>query len=403
MLPKIAWRNVWRSRARSFVVIGAVLLGVWAFITMISFSLSLTKNYVDDAIRFQTSHIQIHHPDFEEDKGLQFLLDEKVFDKAKSQPSVQVAARRTIVNGMIKSSRGARGITIKGVEPEEELTLTTINEKLIEGRYFQKGKTNEILISTKMAEKLKLKLRKKVVLQFQDFKGDITAGSFRIVGLFNTGNTVADLGMVMVNRSDINRILGNENTLHEIAIQLKNASNDLESAQENLVTSLPNTMIKNYRQISPDIQLYESQIYISVSVLLFIFMLALVFGILNTMLMAVLERTKELGMLMAVGMSKGRVFLMIVLETIMLGLVGAPLGLGAGWLTVRYLNKTGIDLGGYAEGFERFGLSTMIRPELETELYFILMVAVFFTALLASLYPAYRAIKLKPMEAIRKI
>ena len=184
---------------------------------------------------------------------------------------------------------------------------------------------------------------------------------------------------------------------------IKNGSNDLESDQENLATSLPGTLVKNYRQISPDIQLYESQIYVSVSVLLFIFMLALVFGILNTMLMAVLERTKELGMLMAVGMSKDRVFLMIVLETILLGMVGAPLGLGAGWLTVRFLNKRGIDLGGYSESFERFGLSTMIRPELDTELYFVLMVAVFVTALLASLYPAYRAIKLKPMDAIRKI
>jgi len=121
------------------------------------------------------------------------------------------------------------------------------------------------------------------------------------------------------------------------------------------------------------------------------------------MLMAVLERNRELGMLMAVGMNKGKVFRMIVLETLLLGLVAAPIGLLLGWLTINYFGNVGIDLGAFSDSMEKFGLETQVYTELPSKYYFSLALSVLFTALLASLYPAWKAIKLKPVEAIRKI
>jgi len=151
------------------------------------------------------------------------------------------------------------------------------------------------------------------------------------------------------------------------------------------------------------VQLYESQLGISSMIFMTIFMLALIFGIINTMLMAVLERSKEIGMLMAVGMNKVKVFGMIVLETLMLGLIGAPLGMFVGWLTVQYFYKRGINLGAFADGIERFGLATILNPELPADQYIHLMIGVFITAVLASIYPALKAIRLKPIEAMHKI
>jgi len=403
MLPKIAWRNIWRSRIRSFVVIGAVFLGVWAFICMMSITFSVSNGYVDDAIRFQTSHLQLHHPKFGDDKATEFVLDEKIYNQVKNNEQVKAAAKRTIVSGMVRSSRGARGIIIKGVDPEAEAQVTDISESLVEGKFFNEGKKNEVIISQEVAEKLKLKLRKKLVLQFQDMNKEIISASFRVVGIFKTGNNITDLSMLLVNRKDINRLLGQENAYHEIAALLNDPSKQLLETQDQLIVALPNTLVENYRQISPEVELYESQIYVSVSILMFIFMLALIFGIINTMLMAVLERSKELGMLMAIGMNKLRVFGMIVLETIILGTIGAPLGMLAGWLTVNFMNKRGLDFSQYSEGTDAFGIKSFLRPELDSEIYFILMIAVFVTALLASIYPALRAIKLRPIEAIRKI
>ena len=132
-------------------------------------------------------------------------------------------------------------------------------------------------------------------------------------------------------------------------------------------------------------------------------MLALIFGIINTMLMAVLERNRELGMLMAVGLNKGKVFSMIVLETLLLGIVAAPIGLLLAWLTITYFGEKGIDLGAFSASMEQFGLSTKVYTELPTKYYWSLAISVLVTALLASLYPAWKAIKLRPVEAIRKI
>ena len=403
MITKIAWRNIWRSPVRSFVVIGAVAIGAWAIITLMSFSYGIVSSYVNNGIRNQTSHIQLHHPDFSEDNDIKFSIaeaEQKVAQIAKSA-NVEAVAARTTINGMLSSSKGARGVTVNGVNPTAEAQLTNLNEKVTQGDFFKEGKRNQILISEKLAEKLKLKLRKKVVVQFQDKNNEIVAGAFRIVGLYSTGNTKVDEANIYVQQSDLNTLLKDEALAHEIAIFLKDKTS-IDADIAALKSDYPNLLVEGYQEISPDIKLYETQMEISSTIFITIFMLALIFGIINTMLMAVLERTKELGMLMAVGMNKIKVFGMIVFETILLGMIGAPLGLLLGWLTVKYMSS-GVDLSNYAEGMESFGLSTMVYPEANLGLYIQLVIAVFITAVLASIYPARKAIKLKPVEAMRKI
>ncbi|MEO1450144.1 MAG: FtsX-like permease family protein, partial [Bacteroidota bacterium] len=134
-----------------------------------------------------------------------------------------------------------------------------------------------------------------------------------------------------------------------------------------------------------------------------IIVLALTFSIINTMLMAVLERTHELGMLMAVGMNKARVFGMIMLETIFLSMVGVPIGLIAAWGSITWLSGVGrgLDLSAFSEGLSEFGMSSVIQPQLDSHFYWQVMLLVAIASILAAVYPALRALKLKPVEAIR--
>jgi len=371
---------------------------------MLSFSFSLAIGYVDKSIKYQTSHIQLHIPEWAEDKEVKFMLEDgsKYLRTIESFPFVAHSTQRTLVNGMVRSSRGARGIMIKGVIPDREASISEIDKKLVEGGYFTGDRRNEIIIAEKLAEKLKIKLRKKLVLQFQDISGDIVAGSFRVVGLFNTGNTLYDESFVLVNQKDLNRILEQPEASHELAVYLKDAE-QLDSAMGTLQSQYPELLVRNYREISPDVKLYETQIETSATIFIFIFMLALVFGIINTMLMAVLERNKELGMLMALGMGKPRVFIMIVLETLLLGFIALPLGLFIAWLTIRHFSKAGIDLSAFSQGIEQFGIDTMIYTYLPNDQYLTMAIAVLLTALLGSIYPALKAINLRPVEAMRKI
>ncbi len=320
MLFKISWRNIWRNPLRSLVVMGSITVGTWAIITLLSFSSGMVTGYVNNAIRMETSHLQIHHPVFvDEDQEVTAVLPEAEARLAAIQQRevVEHASLRTIVNGMLVAPKGTRGVVIRGVEAASEAQLTESDQQVAAGNYFGKGK-NQVLMGRDLAEKLGLKLRKKIVLQFQRLDGEITAGAFRIVGLIDSGNKRRDEGSVFVRRGDLNRLLGQPDAAHEIAVYLKDA-NQVDPVVADLRTAYPETQVEGYWELSPDIRLYETQLGTSFTIFVIIFMLALIFGIINTMLMAVLERTRELGVLMSVGMNKFRVFAMIVLETLLLG------------------------------------------------------------------------------------
>lgn len=407
MIPILAWRNVWRSRTRSLVVMGAVAVGIWALLFLLSFSQGMIESYIESAIENQTSHLQVHHKEFLKDNEVKYFIEnsDSVLKAFQTYDHIDKATIRTISNGMIATAKGARGVNIKGVRPNKEAAVSNLDKKIIEGKYFDDKSRNPIIISQKLAEKLNTKLRKKVVLTFQTPNGEPVQSSFKVIGIYSTGNSQLDQMFVYVRSSDINRLLGvDENAGHEIAVlikdieQLGDFTNTLKDASDTTKYA-----IQPYDEIAPQLKLFNEQMSMSTGIMTFIIMFALIFGIINTMLMAVLERTKELGMLMAIGMNKGKVFLTIVFETIMLSVVGAPIGMLMGWLTVAMTHKSGINLSMYQKGLEQFGMSGMVHPSLTPDTYVTVGIAIVITALLASIYPAWKAIRMKPVEALRKI
>lgn len=410
MIPILAWRNLWRNPTRTLVLIGAIALGVWAGLFMTGFATGMIKSYISNAIDQIVSHIQIHHPKFSEDQDVKFMLDQpdQYAAEIAQREEVKAVVVRTLATGMISSAKGARGIKVKGINPEQESAVTGLDQRIVEGEYFAGKRKNELLISRAIAEKLKVKIRSKLVLNMQDLEGEITPAAFRVVGIFHTGNKPFDEGHVFVQRKDLNRLLtltsGDQvdptSLGHEIAMLLHDTKN-IPTVQAAITK--PDWKVENYREISPDLELYESQMEFVSTIYLSIIMLALTFGIINTMLMAVLERIRELGMLMGIGMNKLKVFLMIMLEAVFLGAVAAPIGLLLGSLTIYFLGQSGLDLSMYSDSLEMYGMSPIVYFDVPSKVYWQIPVFVACTAILAALYPAYKAIKLKPVEAIRKI
>jgi ABC-type antimicrobial peptide transport system permease subunit len=190
--------------------------------------------------------------------------------------------------------------------------------------------------------------------------------------------------------------------VHEIAV-VTDPLVDEATIVEKYDATLNSDLAETWKEIAPELALLQEMYGSMLYVLLVIIMLALVFGIVNTMLMAVLERFKELGMLMAVGMTKLRVFSMVLLETLYLGVIGAPFGLLAGWLTISYYTNVGVDLSNYSEGLEAFGYSSILYPYVEGSAYITVTIGVIITAFIGAIYPAWKAIKLNPVEALHKI
>lgn len=403
MIVSVSWRNIWRNRLRSLVVIIAVTLGLVAGIFASGVMQGMVDQRIYNGINTEVSHIQIHNPKFLENKESEFLLENgsEIPGELNAISGVEAASCRTKVMAMLSSAETGAGAMVSGIIPEEEKQVTNIHTKLIEGNYFEEDRRNPIVISQKLADKLNLRIRSKVIITLQAMDDHLTGGAFRVVGIYKTSNSGFDEMNVFVKQDDINKLVGfAEGSCHEVAIKL--ADNDLtDQLTEQIAGLYPQQDVKSWKEIQSELGMTSAYMDQMLFIFMSIILLALAFGIINTMLMVVLERVKEIGMLMAIGMTRTRVFIMIMLETIFLSMTGALVGMGLGALVLAYFNKRGLDFSAFSEGFEAIGYDTVAYPYVEPGFYFILAMLVILTAILASIYPAVKALKLNPADAIR--
>lgn len=402
MILSLAWKNIWRSKRRSFVVIGAIIVGVWALIFMFAFYNSFIEAFSRNAVNHDYSHIQIHNPDYLIEPGLEFQLSnvDRLESYLSDLPEIKSWSSRQIANGMLASPKTNAGVQIYGVEPEAEALTTGLESLLVEGTYFEAISRNPILISEKLADKLKVKVRSKVVITIQNLDREIIAASFRVEGIFKSKSPRINETGVYVRYDNLSRLTGVDG-INEIAVFL-NDSEQISLVKDYLSVSTTD-LVRTYREIAPEFDMMEQQSAMTKQIVTVIIMLALLFGIVNTMLMAVLERTKEIGMLRSIGMHKKSVFKMIVLETCLMSLIAGPIGLFMGYATNLWLGTKGMDLSSYATALEQYGMDAIFYPSISNATYPVLMMVVIFTAFLGAVYPAIKAIQLNPLEAIRKL
>jgi len=403
-LLKISWRNVWRNKARSVVIILATAFGLWGGIIATALITGMLEQQFQSSIKNQVSHLQIHHPEFIRQQLSEFHIQkiDTIFKELSNSNLVLAYTGRTRLNGMIANAAMTSGVEIYGIQPEIENAVTSYKEQIIEGSYFESDLQHPVVIGAPLAEKMKIELEDRIVLTFQDIEGNITAASFRVCGIFRTSNSFNDERNLYVLQSDLTQLIGQDNIIHEIAILL-HSIDKVNTYRDHLQSLFPDYEIRTWAEISPDLSFIGEFSGMAMMILLIIILFALAFGLLNTMLMTIFERTRELGVLMSVGMNKFKVFSMILYETSFLVITGAMLGTIIGAVTVRITGKYGIDLTHMgADTMSEWGFDAIIYPELETTFYANLALLVLITAVLAAIYPAYKALRLRPAEAVRK-
>lgn len=403
-LIKISWRNVWRNKLRSFVVIISVIFGLLGGIIIIAMSYGLNEERMNNAVETYLSHIQIHNKSFSEEYNIKHTIDnlEGIENAINNDSRVVSYSKRIILNGMLSNSNGSYGIQVKGVDPIEEVKVTNTYEKIIEGEYFKSEKENTILVGKKLAERLNLKLKSKVVITFQDENYELTSLLYRVEGIFRSGNSRYDEANVFVKNVSITKNLPNFSGYHEIPILLT----DIElrnQVKNDLISKNSNNLIEGWDDISKDLAYANEMLAAVLYIFMMIILSALSFGIVNTMLMAILERRKEIGMLMSIGMSRFKIFLMISFETMFLSIVALPIGLILSYSTVEYYSVVGIDLSIVEAGLENFGVGTRLYFKVPNQEYFIVAIMVFVISIISSIFPSVRALKINPVEATKTI
>jgi putative ABC transport system permease protein len=472
MIWSIAWKNVWRNRKRSLVVIVAVSLGIISGVLLVGIMQGWVQQRLHDAIYNEVSHLQIHHKEFikNEEIDLTVRKPDEIALRIDSLKEISGWAQRTKIIAMANTTWANTGVIIYGVDPEKEKRVTQIYKKIVPdgGEYLDNQKSGNILISDKTAEILKLKqymitdkiieklredkfpetvlvrlgtlkdlrfrspkdfraalrnefskkeldrygllitdqsldyrIRNKIQITISDMEGTPVQGIFRVCGIYKTTNTGFDQVSVFVNAGELADLCASSHILtHEMAIILHNID-DADAVKEKLTPISGDNSVMTWKELAPDAAMMSDYMVMYYFIFIGITMLALAFGIINTMLMAILERTKELGMLMSIGMNRKRIFNMIMLETIFLTVVGAVVGMVSGWAITGVLGKTGIYFSGWGEGFEAIGFAARVYPVLTPGFFAFTTILVIVTAIVSSIWPARKALKLNPVEALR--
>lgn len=402
MIIKIAFKNIWRNSLRSWTVIIAITLGIFGGLAVISTATGLSKMRQNNAIDTYISHIQIHDTNY-----LQYArINDTIFQKEelisfiKSSKFTSGISSRIKTESFIQSAGGTSGVILNGIIPYNEKNVTGIYKKLDQGNYLKNYKRKPpIIISQILSTKLNAKINTTIQCTFLNAQGESSVCLFKVVDIYNTNNSLYDEINAFVKMEDL-REYTQLSGIHEIVIKLENEFN-VESFRSKLIQQFPNHQIDSWRGIAPELGYADKMMNLILIIFLIIIMLALAFGIINTMLMAVIERKKELGMLLSIGMNKRKVFWMIIWESIFLALISGPLGLLSSYLAITTFANHGIDLSFAATGLKSVGIESTIYPYVEDRFYYIISFLVILTAILSSIYPAMRALKLNPSETLR--
>jgi len=402
MLLTLAWRNIWRNKKRSLIIITAIAVGLCCGLFASATMFGMWDSMINTTIDRDLGHFQIHSKDFEDEKLISDTIPnfENVISTIKKSKYVTGISSRIMIEGMASSASTSNGVRIIGINPANEKNVTSIYKQVVDGSYFTEDFKNQIVIGEKLADNLGLHIKSKIILSFQGTDGSIIYGAFRIAGIFKTESSVFDKSNVFVKENDLQNLLNSNMFSNEIVVRLTSVQ-IADSVYIPIKNQFSNLSVKNWGELAPELKLFNDMLMTQMNIFLGIILFALLFGITNTMLMSVMERVREFGVLMAVGMKRSRVFFMIMFETISLSFIGGIAGAILAILFIQYFGSVGINLSAFTEGLSQWSLGTRLYTSLPFSFYPPLVLMILVTAVLGAFYPAIKAIKLNPSNAIR--
>ncbi len=415
-LLQLAWRNLWRNRRRTFITMAAIAFGYAMLLFVACLMAGLRWQMIQNGTCLVMSQIQIHAPAYYPNRSLQKTLGGRkgtdvsaLLASISADRRVSAVAPRVYGYALLSAAHRSAGVELMGVVPDLEPKITTLNTQIAKGTYLTARLPKGVVIGDKLASTIGIELNSEIVLLTQAADGSMGNDVYIVVGILHTGLDSVDRGLVLMSLSSLQDLLHLAPArIHEVGIKLNhiNAATDVAAALEvQLGKTLP-VRVMAWPELAPELANYVQFNKGVTVVLFFIFFLVAVIGVMNTMLMAVFERTREFGMLMAVGMRPSQVIRLILTEAAGLGVASLVVGAALGVPLLWYLQVHGLDLGG-ATG-EVVSVAGVVVGHLwygrqDFPAYSEAAVGLAATALVSALYPAWRAAQLRPTEAMRKV
>lgn len=405
LLVKIAARGIGRNPQRTALTVAASAFGVGAFVFLIGFVDGYLVQLVENSTGYVTGEIQVQHPRFrtEMDPAHSLPEAEALLARLRGLPEVAAAAPRIQTMALANSAAQSQNLLLVGIEPAAERQVTFMHRAVRTGRMLQAGDDREIVLGDRLAEKLGLRLGEKVVVMAQAADGSVGSAAYRIAGLFDTGSDSFDASLGYVTLPAARNLLGMEARVSTIALRLKDRD-ALEPARAAVQARLDaaGAVAVTWRSLLPELDQMIEYVRVVLRLITGVVLSVVAIGVMNTLLMSVMERTRELGIMMALGTRPRAIVTLVLCESLVLTAAGLAAGLALGLPLVEYFALRGLDLSRYAEGLQSIpGLTGVIHPLFVPASLLVPLLLLLVLSLLAAFYPAWRAARLQPAAAIR--
>jgi ABC-type lipoprotein release transport system permease subunit len=401
---KLAWRSLWRNKRRTLITLASIFLSVFLCTTMRSVQKGTIGYMTSTSVRFSTGYIQIHAKGYWDDKTINnsFGESDSLWSAINGDNNISLANPRLESFALVSSGQHTKGIAVLGIDAKKENAMTELGSKVVQGEYFHSGADTGVLIGEGMAEYLHVKLGDSIVLLGQGYHGATAAGQYKVQGIFHypieeLNNSIAYLSLPVAQR-----LFASPHRLTSVSILL--ADEDKMSATSNhLRTALGDTWEvmewPEMNKVMVQVQKSKDTQWLIIQTILYI---VVAFGMFGTILMMTMERRKEFAVMMSIGMKKTRLIGLLLLETLLLGLLGAIVGLILALPIVAYIFWHPIHLGGsYAATMQQLGFEPLVLTTLNPFLFLDQGMIVFGIALISSLYPLWNVGRLKMTEAMK--
>ncbi len=407
----MSWRNLWRNPRRSGIMLTAICVGVWAMIFMTALMRGMVEDMLKRGIDNLPGYVQIHDPDY---------LDDPSVDNSVTAPNNQLLAllnspkivlwySRIKVPAVIASERDTRGILLHGIDPAKEAGTILRNATMIEGGFLTSDTDKGLVIGKKLLDRLETDVGKRVVIMSQTPDNEIAERGFRIVGVYQSDLSAQEEVNVFIASDVAQKLLAVEGLVSEVAVFGRDARNvtpllhkiDTAIAEDSEIGEIGEVKAESWDTIQPYLGSMVGMMDGFVLVWVIVIFLAMSFGLANTLVMAIYERIREIGLMMSLGMHPAMVMMQVLVESVFLLAIGLVAGNILALLSLHAL-KEGIDLSSMAEGLEMAGVGTELYPALFISDVLTANIVVWVLGILTCIYPAWRASRFDPIKALNK-
>ncbi|MGA1874977.1 MAG: ABC transporter permease [bacterium] len=410
ILIKLAWRNIWRNPRRTLISIAAIVFGTSILIFAVSLQLGAYEEMINRALGIHTGHVQVQAVGYQAKKDIRQVIREpdRVTEGLSHIPEIEAFSYRANAFSLVSSTRQTYSSLIIGIDPIRERRVSTMARVMRRGRYLSEEDTDKALIGELLAGSLEVDIGDELTVLGHGFDGSIAAGLVSIKGIFRSGDAEFDRASMIIPLRAFQNMYGLGSSVHEVVIKsrrLVRLSNLIKVLTRRLARSTPAQplAVLSWPQLMPGLEQAIKIDMVNGWIFYTILVVIVCLSIMNTLFMSIMERTKEFGMLLAVGMSHRRIVGLVLLESVFMTAAGVVLGVLSGSLFTYYFQIHGLELSGYGELFAQWGMSSILTPRLSLISTLLVPSLIFLITLLMLCFPLLKLHRLTPTRAMRAI